>query len=151
MKIEIICSIGIFCLSSILVSNYILYAVNAQTYDSTNNSLNLLAASQITNDSTDGIGIDTNNYSIPHARVVHESQSITLPNSVRTFIWYIVNEAHEDTQKESQKLMSDHNPNYVPTKLIMPQGVSVLFLDTDAPWDTSYHTLLKLRIKILEK
>ena len=127
MKMEIICFIGISCLSSILVSNCIFHFTNAQNSDSSNNSLNTLAASQTTNHSTDGIGIDTSNNSIPLARVVHESQSITLTNSVGTFIWYIVNEAHEDTQKESQKLMSDHNPDYIPTKVIMPQGVSVLF------------------------
>ena len=87
MTIEIICFIGIFSLSSILVSNHFLHVVNAQNYDSSNNSLNILAVSQITNHSTDGIGIDTNNYSIPLARrVVHESQSITLPNSVGKFI-----------------------------------------------------------------
>ena len=147
MKIEIICSIGIFCLSSILVSNYIFHLTNAQNSDGSNNSLNISAIPQINNHSTDGIRIDTNNYSIPLARMVHESQSISLPNSVGTFIWYIVNEAHEDTQKESQKLMSNHNPNYIPTKVIMPQGVSVLFLDADAPWDTPHPHTIEIKDK----
>ena len=147
MKIEIICFIGIFCLSSILVSNYILHLINAQNSDGSNNSLNISAIPQINNHSTDGIRIDTNNYSIPLARMVHESQSISLPNSVGTFIWYIVNEAHEDTQKESQKLMSNHNPNYIPTKVIMPQGVSVLFLDADAPWDTPHPHTIEIKDK----
>ena len=84
---------------------------------------------------------------MPIARMVYESQSVTLPNSVGTFVWFIVNEAHEDTQKESQKLMSDHNPNYIPTKLIMPQGVSVLFLDADAPWDTPHPHTIEIKDK----
>jgi hypothetical protein len=79
---------------------------------------------------------------IPSAQSVYQSQSISLPKSVGTFVWYIVNEAHEDTHKEPQKLMSNHNPNFIPTKLTIQEGVSILFLDTDAPWDTPHpHTI----------
>jgi hypothetical protein len=79
---------------------------------------------------------------IPSAQSVYQSQSISLPNSVETFVWYIVNEAHEDTHNEPQKLMSNHNPNFIPTKLTILEGVSILFLDTDAPWDTPHpHTI----------
>ena len=79
---------------------------------------------------------------IPSAQSVYQSQSISLPKSVGTFVWYIVNEAHEDTHKEPQKLMSNHNPDFIPTKLTIPEGVSILFLDTDAPWDTPHpHTI----------
>jgi len=79
---------------------------------------------------------------IPSAQSVYQSQSISLPNSVETFVWYIVNEAHEDTHNEQQKLMSNHNPNFIPTELTILEGVSILFLDTDAPWDTPHpHTI----------
>lgn len=79
---------------------------------------------------------------IPSAQSVYQSQSISLPNSVENFVWYIVNEAHEDTHNEPQKLMSNHNPNFIPTELTILEGVSILFLDTDAPWDTPHpHTI----------
>src|SRR4029079_10112139 len=79
---------------------------------------------------------------IPSAQSVYQSQSISLPKSVDTFVWYIVNEAHEDTHKEPQKLMSNHNPDFIPTKLTIQEGVSILFLDADAPWDTPHpHTI----------
>jgi len=79
---------------------------------------------------------------IPSAQSVYQSQSISLPKSVGTFVWYIVNEAHEDTHKEPQKLMSNHNPDFIPTKLTIQEGVSILFLDADAPWDTPHpHTI----------
>ena len=34
---------------------------------------------------------------IPTAESVYQSQSMTLPSSVKTFVWYIVNEAHENS------------------------------------------------------
>ena len=43
--------------------------------------------------------------SIPIAQTVYESQSVSLSKTVGTFVWYIVNEAREDTHKEPQKLM----------------------------------------------
>ena len=88
-----------------------------------------------------------NSKSIPSAQIVYNSQSITLPKSVGTFIWYIVNEAHEDAHKEAQKLMSNHNPDYLPTKVVMPEGVSLLFLDADAPWDTSHPHTIQIKNK----
>jgi hypothetical protein len=91
--------------------------------------------------------INTNSKSIPSAQIVYNSQSITLPKSVGTFIWYIVNEAHEDAHKEAQKLMSNHNPDYLPTKVVMPEGVSLLFLDADAPWDTPHPHTIQIKNK----
>jgi hypothetical protein len=88
-----------------------------------------------------------NSKSIPSAQIVYNSQSITLPKSVGTFIWYIVNEAHEDAHKEAQKLMSNHNPDYLPTKVVMPEGVSLLFLDADAPWDTPHPHTIQIKNK----
>ena len=79
---------------------------------------------------------------IPAAESVYQSQSMTLPSSVRTFVWYIVNEAHENSVNERHKYVSDHNPIYLPTNLIVPQGMALTFLDADAPWDTPHpHTI----------
>src|SRR5919199_5088050 len=110
-------------LSSIVVLisiTTILPAANAQTTaNSTNNTKN-----------------------IPSAESAYSSQSMTIPTSVGSFVWYIVNEAHEDTNKESQKIISTHNPNYLPTNIAIPQGVAISFLNADAPWDTPHpHTI----------
>jgi hypothetical protein len=79
---------------------------------------------------------------IPTAQSVYTSQSLTLPISVKSFVWYIVDEAHENTYTSSHKKVSDHNPDYLPTNVVMPQGVSLTFLDADAPWDTPHpHTI----------
>ena len=79
---------------------------------------------------------------IPTAQSVYTSQSITLPPSVKSFVWYIVDEAHENTYTSSHKKVSDHNPDYLPTNVVIPQGVSLTFLDADAPWDTPHpHTI----------
>src|SRR5262249_27779347 len=78
----------------------------------------------------------------PTAESVYQSQSMTLPSSVRTFVWYIVNEAHENSVNEKHKYVSDHNPIYLPSNLIIPQGTALTFLDADAPWDTPHpHTI----------
>jgi hypothetical protein len=105
-------------------------------------SLVLLVFSNNIDQSVSAIGLNTDLQSIIIAQKVYESQSISLPKTVGTFVWYIVNEAHEDTHKEPQKLISNHNPNFIPTKLTILEGVSILFLDTDAPWDTPHpHTI----------
>ena len=79
---------------------------------------------------------------IPTAESVYQSQSMTLPSSVGTFVWYIVNEAHENSANEKHKYISDHNPIYLPTNLKILQGTAISFLDADAPWDTPHpHTI----------
>ena len=79
---------------------------------------------------------------IPTAQSVYTYESITLPTSVHYFVWYIVDEAHENTHTSSHKKVSDHNPDYLPTNVVMPQGTSLVFLDADAPWDTPHpHTI----------
>jgi hypothetical protein len=79
---------------------------------------------------------------IPTAESVFQSQSMILPPSVRTFIWYVVNEAHENSANERHKYVSDHNPIYIPTNLVVPEGTAITFLDADAPWDTPHpHTI----------
>jgi len=104
-----------------LTSNNI---ANAQEQSSTPTSIPLIKANGANNDT------------IPTAESVYSLQSMSLPMSVGSFVWYIVDEAHENTVSESHKKISDHNPDYLPTNLIMPQGVNLSFLDADAPWDT---------------
>ena len=79
---------------------------------------------------------------IPSAESVYASQSITLPPTVKSFVWYIVDEAHENTDTSSRKKVSDYNPDYLPTNVVMSQGTSLVFLDADAPWDSPHpHTI----------
>jgi hypothetical protein len=54
-----------------------------------------------TNNNTVAAAVDTT--TIPSAQSVYVSQSMTLPTSVGTFVWYIVNEAHENTYTSSHK------------------------------------------------
>jgi hypothetical protein len=76
------------------------------------------------------------------AQSVYQSQSMIVPQSVGTFIWYIVDEAHEDAVNERHKYISDHNPIYLPMNLVIHQGTAISFLDADAPWDTPHpHTI----------
>ncbi|MGN6630860.1 MAG: hypothetical protein ACTHKP_01270 [Nitrososphaeraceae archaeon] len=76
------------------------------------------------------------------AQSVYQSQSMTVPQSVGIFIWYIVDEAHEDAVNERHKYISDHNPIYLPMNLVIQQGTAISFLDADAPWDTPHpHTI----------
>lgn len=77
----------------------------------------------------------------PNAQMVHQTESMNVPRSVGTFVWYIV-EAHENTATQPWKHVSNHNAIYIPTNLIIPQGNAISFLDADAPWDTPHpHTI----------
>ncbi len=81
---------------------------------------------------------------IPAAETVYQSQSLTLPSSVGSFVWYIVDEAHENSINEKHKYISDHNPIYLPTNIIIPEGTSITFLDADAPWDTPHPHIINI-------
>jgi hypothetical protein len=95
-----------------------------------------------TTTTTPPVATAANTSSIPTAQSVYTSQSITLPTSVKSFVWYIVDEAHENSVSEKRKKVSDHNPDYLPTNVVIPHGVSLTFLDADAPWDTPHpHTI----------
>jgi hypothetical protein len=74
--------------------------------------------------------------SIPSAEVIHLTESMKIPPSVRTFVILIPNEAHENWSDEQHKLITDKNSYYVPTNLIIPKGTAIVFLHADAPWDT---------------
>ena len=101
---------------------------------------NIANAQQQTTTMSSSSSSNPNN--IPSAQSVYMSQSLTLPTSVGYFVWYIVDEAHEDTVHESQKIISNHNPDFLPTNIVIPQNVTISFLDADAPWDTPHpHTI----------
>ncbi len=84
------------------------------------------------------------NGTIPSAESVYSSEGMSLPASVGSFVIYIVDEAHENTATASWKHVSDHNPTYIPTNLVIPQGVTVSFLDADAPWDTPHPHIINI-------
>jgi hypothetical protein len=100
------------------------------------------AERQITEQSLLQANLSNNNTILPTAQSVYTSQSMTLPTSVGTFVWYIVNEAHENAYTSSHKKISDHNADYLPTNLVISQGTAISFLNADAPWDSPHpHTI----------
>jgi hypothetical protein len=84
---------------------------------------------------------------IPNAESVFKSESMTLPSSLPAaenviVMVFIPNEAHESLEDERYKLLTDHNPYFIPTNLIIPQGTAISFVNADAPWDTpNPHTI----------
>jgi hypothetical protein len=70
---------------------------------------------------------------------------MTLPSSLpadATVMVFIPNEAHESLEDERHKLITDHNPYFIPTNLVIPQGTAISFVNADAPWDTpNPHTI----------
>ena len=96
---------------------------------------------------SNGSGNSTNSGSasevgIPNAKSVYDMQTMTIGSSaVKSVIVTIVDEAHEPP-KSNHKHISDRNSYLVPTNLVIQQGVSLSFLDADAPWDSPHpHTL----------
>jgi hypothetical protein len=83
---------------------------------------------QTSNDTATANPTTVSGTTIPTAHSVYTSQSITLPTSVKTFVWYIVDEAHENSVSEKHKKVSDHNPDYLPTNVIIPQMRTIIEL-----------------------
>ena len=79
---------------------------------------------------------------IPSAKSIYDMQTMIIASSsVKSVIITIVDEAHEPPMS-SHKHISDRNSYLVPTNLVIRQGVSLSFLDADAPWDSPHpHTL----------
>lgn len=99
-------------------------------------SSNVMAIAKQENNMVMNIIATSTNNTLPTAQSIYQSQSMTLPQSVGTFVWYIVDEAHENAVNERHKYISDHNPIYLPMNLVIHQGTAISFLDADAPWDT---------------
>ncbi|HEY7778050.1 MAG TPA: hypothetical protein VIA09_05880, partial [Nitrososphaeraceae archaeon] len=88
------------------------------------------------------LGAEQEALEIPQAKSVYDTETMELPRSVGYFIILIANEAHEDWSEEKHKLLTDHNPYFVPTNLVLPKGTGVVFLNADAPWNTPHpHTI----------
>ena len=84
----------------------------------------------------------TNSRAIPDAETIFETEAAKMPTSVGSFIILIANEAHESWQDERHKLITDHNPYFIPANLVVPRGTQIIFLNADAPWDTPHpHTI----------
>jgi hypothetical protein len=96
----------------------------------------------VLNVSNKSLGVKQQVLEIPQAKSVYDTETMHLPRSVGYFIILIANEAHEELPKEKHKHITDHNPSYVPTNLVIPRGTAILFLNADAPWDTPHpHTI----------
>jgi hypothetical protein len=84
----------------------------------------------------------TNTPDILDAETIFRSESAKMPASVGSFIILVANEAHESWQDERHKLITDHNPYFIPANLVVPRGMQIIFLNADAPWDTPHpHTI----------
>lgn len=115
---------------------------NQQIITSVSPALTTTALSSNTSNNTTTHKTAAPTADIPSAESVYAYQSITLLPTVKSFVWYIVDEAHENTDTSSRKKVSDHNPDYLPTNVVMSQGTSLVFLDADAPWDSPHpHTI----------
>ena len=72
------------------------------------------------------------------AQSVYTIQSLELPQIVETIVvWYVVNEAHEDTT-QPWKHLSDLDPVCIPTNLTIYKGTGIAFLDADTPYYTPH-------------
>jgi hypothetical protein len=97
------------------------------------------------------LNVDNKSFALEHdvsefplAKSVYNTETIHVPTSVGYFVILIANEAHEELPKENYKHITDHNPSYVPTNLVIPEGTAVLFFNADAPWDTPHPHTIKL-------
>jgi hypothetical protein len=86
------------------------------------------------NDSPQNINSDTssnsnNNNSIPTAKSVFDTGTMSLPNSVSGFIIYIPDEAHHPLT--DNKTVSLKNAHYIPSNLVIPSGTAIAFVHGD--------------------
>ena len=61
---------------------------------------------------------------------------------------FIPNEAHESLEDERHKLITDHNPYFIPTNLVIPQRTAISFINADAPWDTPNPYTMHIKIVV---
>ena len=101
------------------------------------NNLSFASNGDSSNNSSSGSEVG-----IPSAKSIYDMQTMIIASSsVKSVIITIVDEAHEPPMS-SHKHISDRNSYLVPTNLVIQQGVSLSFLDADAPWDSPHpHTL----------
>ena len=72
---------------------------------------------------------NNNNNSIPSARSVFDTGTITLPSSAKGFIISLPDETHElDT---ANRTVSHQNAHYLPTNVVIPSGTAIAFVHGD--------------------
>jgi hypothetical protein len=72
---------------------------------------------------------DTNNDNIPTAKSVYSTGAMSLPPSVKGFIVYMPDEAHEPLKEN--RTISIKNAHYIPSNLVVPVGTSIAFVHGD--------------------
>ena len=74
-------------------------------------------------------GDENNNNSIPSARSVFDTGTISLPSSAKGFIISLPDETHEpDT---ANRTISHQNAHYLPSNLAIPSGTAIAFVHGD--------------------
>ncbi len=140
LLVALLILVGVFCSTQLLALNqFSLASTDSASMDSKISIVSVSTSSNSSNPSA--------NAGIPNALSIQTTQNMTITsNSVRSVIVAIVDESHEPP-KSSQKHISEHNSYFLPTNLIVPQGVDLSFLDTDAPWDTPHpHSIAIINI-----
>lgn len=82
---------------------------------------------------------------LPTASSVHSTESLALPPSVGTFVYYMANEFHEG--EGTWKMISDKNAFFIPKHLKIHSGTQLSFHMADARWGTPN----EYQIKIINK
>jgi hypothetical protein len=80
-------------------------------------------------DITNQTQINSESDSIPDAKYVYETGTMSLPASVKSFIIMIPDEAHHPP--EDDKTISPKNPNFLPTTLEVLDGTELAFVHGD--------------------
>jgi hypothetical protein len=76
------------------------------------------------------------------AESLYNTEFMNLPTNTGSLVILIPNEAHESWTEERHKLLSVKNPYFLPSKINIPNGTNIVFLNADAPWDTPHpHTI----------
>jgi hypothetical protein len=81
------------------------------------------------NINSDTNSISGNNNSIPTAKSVYDTGTMSLPASVSGFIIYIPDESHHPLT--DNKTMSLKDAHYIPSNLVTPSGTAIAFIHGD--------------------
>jgi len=88
-----------------------------------------LPPSSTTGDENNNNNNNNNNNSIPSARSVFDTGTISLPSSAKGFIISLPDETHElDT---ANRTISHQNAHYLPSNLVIPSGTAIAFVHGD--------------------
>jgi hypothetical protein len=90
---------------------------------------NNLAYSQLSDKSNSNAGSALTGVAAPDAKSVFNTGMLSLPSTVKGFIFYIPDEAHHPPT--DNKTISPNNANYIPTNLAIPKGASIAFVHGD--------------------